>query len=434
MEAKRRPARVIRAAAGIALVALGCAQDKEPPPGEVPRPAPFFAYITNDGVSGGSGSITVYRIDAESSDMRAVPGSPFAVRRNPRSIAFEPQGRYAYVPNTCTWDVSGFEADAATGVLRPLRTSPTTVGLQFEGPTALGFHPAARSLYVSVHSPICRSTSHRTLYLRRYELDEAGAFFERETVPVGEGSEVVVHPNGRFVYAAVEEASGGSGNISTMRLEADGAITTVGNTRIASPAGTVLGVEPRGELLLSNRGRSYRIDAATGALRLAGEAAFAKEHCCPAMAMAPDGRHFYVAGDDSLESMAVDRATGALRHVSAVAGPSGAGLYMHPSGRWLLTRSTRTVEVYPVEPATGILGASVSRASLDPAVRTRAACFSQQGLAIDPSGSVLLVPNCLADTVQVFAFDAGTGALRERTGSPLRTGAGPGPIVIRPIS
>jgi 6-phosphogluconolactonase (cycloisomerase 2 family) len=93
-------------------------------------PSGRFAYVANEV----SDDISGYRIDASSGVLTPLPGSPFAAGSLPISVTVEPSGRFAYVANANSNTISGYTIDASTGVLTPLPGSPFAAG---SGPTAV---------------------------------------------------------------------------------------------------------------------------------------------------------------------------------------------------------------------------------------------------------------------------------------------------------
>ena len=79
------------------------------------------------------GTVTGYSIDASTGAFAAVPGSPFNAQPLPYSVAVDPAGRFVYVGNDDSDEVSVFSLDRATGALTPITGSPFAArGLQPE--------------------------------------------------------------------------------------------------------------------------------------------------------------------------------------------------------------------------------------------------------------------------------------------------------------
>ena len=71
-----------------------------------------------------------------------VAGSPFFAGEFPEGLAVDPKGKFAYVPNLGSGNVSGFAIDATSGALTPLTASPFGAG---SGPIGVVVDPRASS-------------------------------------------------------------------------------------------------------------------------------------------------------------------------------------------------------------------------------------------------------------------------------------------------
>jgi DNA-binding beta-propeller fold protein YncE len=68
-----------------------------------------------------------YMVDAQTGALTEIFNSPFATGDFPWDIAFDPEGKFAYVTNMAAGNVSAYAIDPATGVLTPLGGSPYPV-------------------------------------------------------------------------------------------------------------------------------------------------------------------------------------------------------------------------------------------------------------------------------------------------------------------
>ncbi|MGZ5556423.1 MAG: beta-propeller fold lactonase family protein, partial [Candidatus Aminicenantales bacterium] len=69
--------------------------------------------------------------------LTAVSGSPYAVKTGPSSVAVDPSGKYVYVANYWSTNISAFSIKSTTGALTEITGSP------FAGETNAGGNPAA---------------------------------------------------------------------------------------------------------------------------------------------------------------------------------------------------------------------------------------------------------------------------------------------------
>src|SRR5437867_2477793 len=95
----------------------------------VPSPGQFV-YVANANSSDVSG----YTINPTTGALTATPGSPFPSGGvQPTSVAVDPTGKFAYVPNhgflsSSPAGISGYTIDATTGALTPIPGSPFPFG------------------------------------------------------------------------------------------------------------------------------------------------------------------------------------------------------------------------------------------------------------------------------------------------------------------
>ena len=97
------------------------------PWGAVVDPKGKFVYVTNHG----TGNVSAYAINTASGALTQVQGSPFAAGANPTSVAIDPTGNFAYVGdigNGSSGNVSAFAINAGSGALTPVQGSPFLAG------------------------------------------------------------------------------------------------------------------------------------------------------------------------------------------------------------------------------------------------------------------------------------------------------------------
>jgi 6-phosphogluconolactonase len=86
-------------------------------------PSGKFAYVANYG----SGDVSAYTIDATGA-LTAVTGSPFGAGAAPYSVSVDLSGKFAYVANQLSNDVSAYSINASTGALAAVGGSPFGAG------------------------------------------------------------------------------------------------------------------------------------------------------------------------------------------------------------------------------------------------------------------------------------------------------------------
>jgi YVTN family beta-propeller protein len=82
-------------------------------------PAGKFAYVTNFG----SNDVSMYTIDATTGVL--TPTGTIPTELSPTSIAIHPSGKFAYVTNSGSNSVSMYSIDSATGTLTLIGTIGT---------------------------------------------------------------------------------------------------------------------------------------------------------------------------------------------------------------------------------------------------------------------------------------------------------------------
>jgi 6-phosphogluconolactonase (cycloisomerase 2 family) len=108
-------------------------------------PAARYAFVVN----AGSDNVSVYRGMSNTSPLHSESrkyGSPFAAGKEPVALALEPTGRYAYVANAGSNDISVFHIHHQSGALASIPGSPFKTG---QRPVALAAHPNGRWLIVA---------------------------------------------------------------------------------------------------------------------------------------------------------------------------------------------------------------------------------------------------------------------------------------------
>lgn len=172
----------------------------------------------------GADKVFVYQYDGAKGALtpNQPPAGALSPGAGPRHVAFHPNGRLVYVVNELSSTVASFRYDASAGTLTAVAEAPT-LPKDFEG----------------------------------------------ENVP----SEVVVHPDGRFLYGA----NRGHDSVAIFAIDgATGSLTPAGHRKTLGKTPRHFAIDPTGKYLLAaNQGSDtvvvFRIDAATGGLSAVGE-------------------------------------------------------------------------------------------------------------------------------------------------------------------
>ncbi|HVN08100.1 MAG TPA: beta-propeller fold lactonase family protein [Patescibacteria group bacterium] len=321
------------------------------PRDSIVEPLGRFLYVANGGTNGVSG----FRIDPTTGMLTPVAGSPFAGGDGPRGITVDCCGRYVYTADRNGNSVTGYAINSGTGGLTPVPGSPFVLGTSEEdnyGPQQLTVSPSGKYLYVSNHltgniSGFTISASTGTLTLM-----EGSPFSDQEeeesfTQPFA----LVVSPSEKFLYVT----NHGSSTISVFQIDGmNGTLTPISGSPFdipppsecsANPFG--LAISPNGQFLfVADNGCDavsvFSLDANTGVpTEISSSPFFVDAGDCYAGVneanLDPSGRFLYVANMScgTLSGFSVNALTGVLTEltsspVNAGDGPYGVAISRYP--------------------------------------------------------------------------------------------------------
>ena len=312
---------------------------------------------------------------------------------SPDSIAVDPTGKFAYVANSGTNNVSMYTINGTTGALT------------FIGRIAAGIGPAS----------------------------------------------VTVDPSGKFVYVANESNSDDlAGNVSMYTINSTtGALASIGSPVAADFGAHSVGVDPRSKFAyVANDGifqetggslSTYTINSTTGALTptgtISGACGSADNVCAPlSVAVDPSGMFLYVANEGGpaptfVSMYIINTTTGALtpiggvgsggRAVSVAVNPRGKFAYVADSSNGFPAASN-IVSSYTINAGTGGLTF----------IGTIAAGTDPSAVAVDPGGKFAYVANSGSNDVSMYTINATTGALTLI--GTIAAGTGPASVAVDP--
>jgi 6-phosphogluconolactonase (cycloisomerase 2 family) len=106
-----------------------------------------FVYVVDDSkFSTAPSNVLIYTIDSLTGLLAPItPGANVAAGTDSRSVAVDPSGKFAYVANFGSNDVSMYTVDAATGALKPIGSGTVTAGV---GPVSIAIDPSGKFIYV----------------------------------------------------------------------------------------------------------------------------------------------------------------------------------------------------------------------------------------------------------------------------------------------
>jgi 6-phosphogluconolactonase len=121
-----------------------------------------FAYVANDV----SNDVSAYTIDSTTGALTALVASPFAAGSNPTAVIVDPSGTFVYVANFNGGgtpggnNISAYTINANTGALTPVTGSPFATGMN---PSSVRTDPSGKFLYVTNENPTVNNVSAFTI-------------------------------------------------------------------------------------------------------------------------------------------------------------------------------------------------------------------------------------------------------------------------------
>jgi len=365
------------ASAAVTSVSVMCA----PPTGK-------FLYVPNQA----SNDVSAYAIDPNTGSLTAVPGSPFSAAPSPTTASVDPLSKFLYVASRGSASsppvISAYLIDATTGALTPLNGSPFP--LSVASPPALSqvaeigrllIHGSGRFGYLTIPNPTGR------IYGLAIN-PTTGELTEVPGMPINLGHTLYTgtySATGNVVY--FPHISGGLpiGLIQSYSInQPSGVLTPIGSFDIQSRGATMAVLTPGDAFLLTpniifSNMSVLDVEPAAGTMApVAGSPVALGNGAAPFALALHRGRSFV--------------------YVSDSASPTIFGLR--------LNTTTAAVTPIPGSPYTAGSG------QLGPAV-------------LDPAGRFLFVPQRTANAIQAYAIDQTTGALAAVAGTPFATGSSP---------
>jgi 6-phosphogluconolactonase (cycloisomerase 2 family) len=309
-----------------ALTSVGVAAETGTTPQAVAvDPRGKFAYVPNDG-----GGVSAYTINAISGVLTRIDADPamdgiqtFPAGTNPRSIAIDPTGRYAYVANWGSNTLSAFTIDSVDGRLNNLFTVDVGPGTN---PRSITIAPSGRFAYVA----------NQDASVSAYTIGTDGVLTPIDADPATQGIQnfpagiqpfsVTIDSSGQYAYVANSFNGTGGNSVSAYTISATtGVLTPIdadpGTDGIQNfPAGTnprSVTVDPAGRFALvanfgSNSVSAHPIHAVIGGFTNA--VAFTTGINPFSVTVDQSGTFAYVAnfGDDTVSAYRIDNTTGLI--------------------------------------------------------------------------------------------------------------------------
>lgn len=292
----------------------------------------FFAYVTNRRTN----NVTAFRVSTEGA-LLLVPSTstnpnPAAVDAAPAALAISPDTKHLYVANNGNDTVTAFNIEIAGALTMISPTAGNTNPLAVNGadPASIAIPQSGKFLYVanSGSNDVTAFSIGATGLLSRTAPSGANTnpILTGGTVPKG----MVISPNGSFLYVA----NSGSHNLTVFQIGSNGLLTLVppAGSNPVSTGGTTpnaLMISLDGRFLYAANGGG-NVSAFTigsdGLLTLvpssAGNLNPVSAGTNPvALTMSPDGRFLYVANQGGrVSAYTINTETGALTPLTALVG------------------------------------------------------------------------------------------------------------------
>lgn len=375
------------------ILMCGCGSPAHPCSGCRPPAQPNnFVYTANAG--GNTSSVSALSSDPATGKLSPIADSPYPAGSGSRAIAADPAGKFLYVANEASGDISGFAINSKTGALTALPGSPFAAET---GIASLTVDPQSKFLYVS---------SGNTGNLWTFSIDAfSGALTALAGTPaavtsVGSPSSVLMHPSGKYLFVT-------DGNTSAPEIFGFARDATSGTlSPLPDSPGGLFGFENKG-------------------------------------AFDPGGTTLFVTGTNTfgtvggVDVLNVDISTGHIGMASPLApfqvGTDPSGVVLDPTGKFVYIPNTAdaTISAFTFDNTTGVL--TPIAGSPFPS-GGKGSINGPLGIAMDQTGRFLYVCNASND-VSVFTMDSNSGALSAMSGSPFPAGgSAPSAIVFVPGS
>jgi 6-phosphogluconolactonase (cycloisomerase 2 family) len=375
------PVRTIFAPAMFALIlALFCA----PMEAQTTRPT-FLFLLEAKGVI--TGTIHVFSVDASTGALTEVPGSPFDAGLTPDQLVVDPTGRFVYVVNSQSQDITALSVDPATGALTPLPGSPFPMGAT---PVTIAVEPTGRFLYVFATNLVIGVVQE---FLYEYIIDSVtGVLTLTSSSPttweLTSGyifDSIAFAPGGNYAYLG--QVTGGNTGALTVVCSVDFSTGTLAPIGSAQPATTgvanQVAISPNGGFLYSinttfSQADAFTIGSSGASLTEISGSPYSVPFGPSSLAVHPTGNFLYIANSNStfqappstgpvngsIYGFSIDSGTGTLTPVAGSpysAGVTPGSIVADPGGNFAYVTTTTTgtpfaqISGYSINIVSGVL-------------------------------------------------------------------------------
>lgn len=426
-------------------------------------PSGKFAYVANPNsndisaytINASSGALTQVACGAGCSTTGNT--NNFTAGTGPQFITIDPTGRFVYATNYASNDISAYTINASTGTLTQVACSAgcSTVNsknfVTGVSPWGVTIDPSGKFVYVANDNS--NDVSAYTINANTGALTQVACSAGCSTTTsisannftAGTGPQFVsIDPSGKFAYVA----NYSSNTISAYSINASsGALTALptiagrpGATSIAMTKGTAaVTYTPKFAYVANFTGNSvsaFTINANGALTAVTGSPYVAATGSGPySVAVDPASQFAYVANAllNNVSAYAINASTGALANVDTVAaGSQPAAVAVDPSGRFVYVANNGANDVSAYTVNAGIFTQITCTVGCSTTGNTKdfTAGTGPYSVTVDPTGRFVYVPNFTSNNVSGYTINASTGALTSI--GIVATGTGPTYVTVDP--
>lgn len=292
---------VIAAAIFTLILTVSCS----PLAAQVAQPT-FLFLLEGKGVP--TGSIHVFSVNSSTGALTEVAGSPFDAGLAPNQLLVDPTGRFVYVTNEQSEDITAFSVDPSSGTLTELPGSPFPIG---GAPVTSGVDPTGRYFYVFATN-ITNGALWEFLY--EFTIDDVTGVLTAASIPpaaweFGQGpliTSMAFDPAGNIAYLGQDAL----GNVGAPTLIGSidfgsGTITEIGSVQPTNDGeANNLAVTPSGSFLYSINGafsaaNAFAIGPQGGSLTEISGSPYSIPYGPSSLVVHPSGNFLYIANTNS---------------------------------------------------------------------------------------------------------------------------------------
>jgi 6-phosphogluconolactonase (cycloisomerase 2 family) len=255
-----------------------------------------YLYTANPGV--GENDISLFSIASDGVLTEITPRTPVTPgATDPQNMVMDPGGKYLYVANATSNNISVFTIDSSTGGLSQVTGSPFPIGAS---PLNMTISPSGSFLYVTSGTGQNNSSFGSIL---GFSVNAGTLLPIDQTSSDGQDpSGIAVDPKGAFLYVTNKV----SDSIAIFAIKSTGVLAEVPGSALAdvNQGPVAVLVDPSGGYLyVANQGSSniatYTIDSTTGFPTVVADSPFASEVNPSFLAIDPVGKYLFVGNQQT---------------------------------------------------------------------------------------------------------------------------------------